>query len=102
MIETVKLVLSEVKKPKTYAQSLGNVTQGVTKTAFHSTKSNDRLGTCVRGVPDLTSKSSDERIHAKMVAVKEILDFLNIEDKKLSKIYRIGRYDNTKTVPRIS
>ena len=70
MIETVKRDLSEPKKPKNYAQSLGNVTKAVTKTAFHSTKSNDGLGICVRGVPELTSKSADERIHAEMAAVE--------------------------------
>ena len=100
MIDTVKLDLSELKKPKSYAQSLANVTKGVTKASFHSTKSNDGLGIRVRGVPELTSKSADERIHAEMAAVEEMLDFLNIEDKKLSKIHRIGRYDSTKTVPR--
>ena len=35
-----------------------------------------------------------------MAAAEEMLDFLNIEDKKLSKIHRIGRYDSTKTAPR--
>ena len=35
-----------------------------------------------------------------MAAVEEMLDFLSIEDKKLSKIHRIARYDTTKTVPR--
>ena len=54
----------------------------------------------VRGVPELTSKLADERIHAEMAAVEEMLDFFNIEDQKLSKIHRIGRYDSTKTVPR--
>ena len=39
-------------------------------------------------------------IHAEMAAVEEMLDFLNIEDKKLSKIHRIGRYDSAKTVSR--
>ena len=72
----------------------------MTKTAFHSTKSNDGLGIRVRGVPELTSKSADERIHAEMAAVEEMLDFLNIKDKKLSKCHRIGRKDSTKTVPR--
>ena len=35
-----------------------------------------------------------------MAAVEEMLDFLNIEDKKLSKNLCIGRYGSTKTVPR--
>ena len=100
MIETVKLDLSELKKPKSYAHSLENVTKAATKTAFHSTKLIEDLGICVRGVPELKSKSADERIHAEMAAAEEMLDFLNIEDKKLSKIHRIGRYDSTKTAPR--
>ena len=101
MIETVTLDLSELKKQKKkYAQSLGNVTRGATKTAFHSTKLNDGIGIRVCGVPELTSKSADERIHAEMAAVEEMLDFLSIEDKKVSKIHRIVRFDPTKTVPR--
>ena len=100
MIETAKLDLGDLKKPKSYNKSLGNVTKGVTKIAFHSTKSNDGLDIRVRGVPELTSKSADEQIHADMAAVEEMLDFLKIDDKKLSKIHRIGRYDSTKTVPR--
>ena len=72
----------------------------MTKTAFHSTKPNDVLGIHVRGVLELTSKSANDLIHAELAAAEEMLDFLNIEDKKLSKIHRIGRYDSTKTVPR--
>ena len=100
MIENKKIDLSELRKSRSYAHSLGNVTKSVTKTAFHSTKSNDGLGIRVRGVPELTSKSADGRLHAEMAAVEEMLVFLNIEDKKLSKIHRIGRYDSTKTVAR--
>ena len=90
MIETVKLDLSELKKPKSYAQSLGNVTKAATKSEFHSTKLNDGFGICVRGVPELTSKLAGEQIHAEVAAVEEMLDFLNIEVKKLSKIHRFG------------
>ena len=90
MIEIVKFDLSELKKPKNYAQSLGNVTKAATKPAFHSTKLNDGFNVCVRGAPELKSKSADEQIHAEVAAIEEMLDFLNIEDKKFSKIQRIG------------
>ena len=72
----------------------------VLKTALQSTKSIEGLGICVGGTPDFASKSADEQSYAEMLAVEEMIHFLNIEDKKLSKIHRSRRYNSTKTVPR--
>ena len=101
MKETVKFDLSgELKKNQKLRPHPWKCKKGVVKTAFRSTKSNDGLDIRVRGVPELTSKSADERIHIETAAVEEMLDFINNEDKKLSKIHRIGKYDSTKAVPR--
>ena len=43
----------------------------------------------------------DERFHADNKAVEKIFVFLIIDDKKLSKIHRIGRNDPDRTTPRM-
>ena len=58
------------------------------------------LGIRIRGVPENTTGTPDERFQADIKAVEKILVFLNIDDKKLSQIQRIGRNDPDRTTPR--
>ena len=63
-------------------------------------RSSRNLGVRIRGVPENTTGTPDERFQAEIKALEKILVFLNIDDKKLSKIQRIGRNDPDRTTPR--
>ena len=54
------------------------------------------MGIRVRGIPENESKSPDERLHADMLAIEEILCYLKVEDKRLSKVTRIRKYNSEK------
>ena len=58
------------------------------------------LGVRIRGVSENTTGTPDERFQVDIKAVEKILVFLNIDDKKLSKIQRIGRNEPDWTTPR--
>ena len=54
------------------------------------------MGIRVRGIPENESKSPDERLHADMNTIEDILCYLKVEDKRLCKVTRIGNYNPEK------
>ena len=87
-------------KPQNYAASLGAVKMGNKIDTPPPVRSSRNLGVRIRGVPENTMGTPDERFQADIKAVEKILVFLNIDGKKLSKIQRIGRKDPDRTTPR--
>ena len=55
-----------------------------------------KLDLRIRGIPENRLNFPDERVHFIIETVEEILEFLKIKDKRLAKIYRIGKYDAEK------
>ena len=102
LIETVKLELNEVKKtkPQNFAASHGAVTMGKKIDTPPPVRSSSNLVVRIRGVPESTTGTPDERFQADIKAVEKILVLFNIDDKKLSKIQRIGRNYPDRTTPR--
>ena len=102
LIETVKLELNEVKKtkPQNFTASLGAVKMCKKIDTLPPVRSLSNLGVRIRGVPENTTGTPDEQFQADIKAVEKILVFLKIDDKKLSKIQRIGRNDPDRTTPR--
>ena len=84
LIETVKLELNEVKKtkPQNFASSLGAVKMGKKIDTPPPVRSSSNLGVRMRGVPENTTGTSDERFQADIKAIEKIIVFLNIDDKK--------------------
>ena len=102
LIETVKLELNEVKKtkPQNFAASHGAVKMGKKIDTPPPVRSSSNLGVRIRGVPESTTGTPDERFQADIKAVEKILVLFKIDDKKLSKIQRIGRNYPDRTTPR--
>ena len=58
------------------------------------------LGVSIRGRPESSSSSADDRLHADLAEVEKFLEHLNVEDKKLTEAQRLGNYDAIKQQPR--
>ena len=102
LMETVKLELHEVKrtKPQNFAASLGGVKMGKKIDTPPPVRSSSNLGIRIRGAPENTTRTPDERLQADIKALEKILLFLNIDDKKLMTKNCIGRNDPDRTTLR--
>ena len=80
-------------KPQSYAASLGPIAKGK---VFYPNANDNGMGIPVRGIPENGSKSPDERFNGNMNAIEEILCYLKVEDKRLSKVTRLGKYNPEK------
>ena len=93
-INSIKAELSELKiRPQSYAASLGTIAKGK---VFYPSANDNGMGIRVRGIQENESKSPDERLHADMNSIEEILCYLKVEDKRLCKVTRIGKYNPEK------
>ena len=93
-INSIKAELLELKiRPQPNAASLGNIAKGK---VFYLSAHENGTGIRVRGIPEDESKSTDERLHADMNAIEEILCYLEVEDKRLCKATCIGKYNPEK------
>ena len=83
LIETVKLELNEVKKtkPQNFAASLDAVKMGKKIDTPPPVRTSSNLGVRIRGVPENTTETPDERFQADIKAVEKRLMFLNIDEK---------------------
>ena len=83
---------------KTYKQWLGAGNPG----KLVSVPEKFALGICIRGIPEKNAEtaSADNRLLTDFAEVEAPLKFLNIEDGKLVKIQRLGKYDRNKNFPR--
>ena len=89
-ISSVKWELNAMKeKPKSYPNPTGDVTPAM--------KTQLQLGIRARGFPERTA---DERMLEDFAAVQKLLKFMDIKDKMLNKISRIGKYDPKRETPR--
>ena len=97
MIENVKKDLTELKStaPKSYAQAVGKL-PGSTIRDVSNANNIPGLGFRIRGIPESRTKTPDERMHSDIESVEQILDFLKIKDKRMSKIHRLGKFDTDK------
>ena len=94
LFNSIKAELSELKiTPQSYAASLGTIAKGK---VFYQDINDNGMGIRVRGIPENESKSPDERLHADMNAIEEILCYLKVADKRLCKVTRIGKYNPEK------
>ena len=89
-------VINLKKDTKTYKQSLETVNLGKSVSIPEKTT----LGVYIRGIPESSSSSADDRLHADLAEVEKLLEHLNVEDKKLTKAQRLGKYDASKQQPR--
>ena len=89
-------VINMKKDTKTYKQSLGKVNHGKSVSIPRKTT----LGVYIRGIPESNSSSADDRFDADLAEVEKLLEHLNVEDKKLTKAQRLGKYDASKQQPR--
>ena len=80
------------KDTKTYKQSLGKVNLGKSVSIPEKTT----LGVYIRDIPESSSRSADDRLHADLAEVEKLLEYLNVEYKKLTKAQRLGKYDASK------
>ena len=97
LIETVLEELKRMRETKQKSNStvVGNKTAGLSTTRqYHVTA--QKLGIRISGIQESSLKSPDERMHSDIEIVEEILEFLKIKDKRLAKIYRIGKYEAEK------
>ena len=85
-------VINVKKDTKTYKQSLGKVNLGKSVSIPEKTT----LGVYIRDIPESSSSSADDRLHADLAEVEKLLEHLNVEYKKLTKAQRLGKYDASK------
>ena len=94
--DQIKVVQDEMKaikqmtttKEPNYKTALGPVKPGRIVTTVNSSP----LGLIIRGLPEKETKS-DKRMLEDLNYVEQILSHLEIEDQKLVKITRLGKYD---------
>ena len=92
-ISIVKWELNAIKeKRKSYRNATGDVTPAM--------KTQLQLGIGARGFPERTATTADERMLEDFAAVQKLLKFMDIKDKTLNKISRIGKYDSKRETPR--
>ena len=92
-ISIVKWELNAIKeKRKSYRNATGDVTPAM--------KTQLQLGIGARGFPERTATTADERMLEDFAAVQKLLKFMDIKDKTLNKISRIGKYDPKRETPR--
>ena len=98
IITNVQLEKINVKKDtKTYKQSLGKMSLGKSVSIPEKTT----LGVSIRGRPESSSSSADDRLHADLAEVEKFeLEHLNVEEKKLTEAQRLGKYEASKQQPR--
>ena len=85
-------VINVKKDTKTYKQSLGKVNLGKPLSIPEKTT----LGVYIRDIPESSSSSADDRLHADLAEVEKLLEHPNVEYKKLTKAQRLGKYDASK------
>ena len=88
-MNSIKAELPELKiMPQSYAASLGTIAK---RKVFYPSTNDNGMGIRVRGFQENKSKSPDERLHADMNAIEEILCYLKVEDKRICTVTRIGK-----------
>ena len=80
------------EKPNNFRAAVGNVSPG--RVVNSPTKA--QLGIRIRGVPESKEKSDIERMQEDLGTIDRILAFLQIDDRKLSKATRIGKFNPDK------
>ena len=92
-IYSVKWELNAMKeKRKSYRNATGDVTPAM--------KTQVQLGIGARGFPESIATTADERMLEDVAAVDKLLKFMDIKDKTLNKISRIGKHDPKRETPR--
>ena len=86
------------EKTKSYRKTIGDVTPG--RTIVPALKTQLQIGIRVRGFPESTATTADDQMLKEVAAVDKLLKFMEIEDRKLTKISRFGKYDPKRETPR--
>ena len=82
------------EKPNNFRAAVGNVSPG--RVLNSPTVPKTQLGIGIRGVPESKDKSDIERMQEDLGTIDRILAFLQIDDRKLSKATRIGKFNPDK------
>ena len=82
------------EKPSNFRAAVGNVNPG--RVVNSPTVPKAQLGIRIRGVPESKEKSDIERMQEDLGTIDRILAFLQIDDRKLSKATRIGKFNPDK------
>ena len=82
------------EKPNNFRAAVGNVSPGTVVNSLTVPKG--QLGIRIQGVPESKEKSDIKRLQEDLVTIDRILAFLQIDDRKLSKATRIGKFNPDK------
>ena len=79
------------KKHKSYQKAIGDVTLG--RIIVQAMKTQLQLGIRAQGFPESTATAAYERMLEDVAAVDKLLKFIDIENRILTQICRIGTFD---------
>ena len=82
------------EKPNNFRAAVGNVNPG--RVVNSPTVPKAQFGIRIRGVPESKEKRDIERMQEDLGTIDRILAFLQIDDRKLSKATRIGKFNPDK------
>ena len=82
--------LKEEKQPD-YRAAVGHVAPG--RIVIPPPKHQSMLGIRAGDIPESHASTADERMLDDIAAIGKLLKFMDIEDRKLTKVVRIGEYD---------
>lgn len=97
-IKKVENNVHQIKMPeiKSFKQALGNVVPG----KIVSSATSPNLGILIRGLPEEPTEPPDKRVHMDLARVDELLTYLEVPDRKLTRATRLGKVDSEKKAPR--